>query len=88
MHGRSTGYVVVAGGALSVGLVVAGTPLPALLPYALLLACPLMMVLMMRSMGRHGTRLHGPVGDRDATRHPRPGSRERALAGRQDDRED
>lgn len=38
--------------AVAVALAVAGAPLSALLPFAVLLACPLMMVFMMR--GAHG----------------------------------
>lgn len=53
MHGTHTKYLLVAAGALVVGLLVAGTPVQALLPYVLLLACPLMMIVMMRGMGGH-----------------------------------
>lgn len=54
MHGTQMKYLLVAGGGLVVGLFLAGTPLRALLPYLLLLACPLMMVVMMHGMGGHG----------------------------------
>jgi hypothetical protein len=53
MHGQSMKYLLVAAGALIVGLMVAGNSLQSVLPFLLLLACPLMMVLMMRGMG-HG----------------------------------
>ena len=54
MHGTHMRYLLVAAGALVVGLLVAGTPLQSLLPFVLLLACPLMMIVMMRGMGGHG----------------------------------
>ena len=53
MRGKVMPYLLVAAGALAVGLVVAGTPVASLLPFVLLLACPLIMVFMMRGMG-HG----------------------------------
>ena len=53
MHGTHMRYLLVAAGALVVGLLVAGTPLQSLLPFVLLLACPLMMIVMMRGMGGH-----------------------------------
>ena len=43
---------VVAAAVVAVALAVVGVPLGALLPFAVLLACPLMMVFMMRGM--HG----------------------------------
>jgi hypothetical protein len=46
-------YVLVAAAALVAGLLLAGTSVQALLPFLLLLACPLMMVVMMRGMGGH-----------------------------------
>jgi hypothetical protein len=54
MRGTSTRYLLVAAGALVVGLLAAGTPVRSLLPVVLLLACPLMMIFMMRGMGGHG----------------------------------
>lgn len=53
MHGTHMKCLLVAAGALTVGLLVAGTPIQTLLPFALLLACPLMMIVMMRGMGGH-----------------------------------
>jgi hypothetical protein len=47
-------YLLVAAGALVVGLLAAGSSLQSVLPFVLLLACPLMMVFMMRGMGGHG----------------------------------
>ena len=52
-------YVVVATVA-AVVLAVAGVPLASLLPFAVLLACPLMMVFMMRGM--HGSTSGGGCG--------------------------
>jgi hypothetical protein len=49
-------YLLIAGGALVVGLLVSGTPVQSLLPLLLLLACPLMMMVMMRGMSGHGHR--------------------------------
>ena len=54
MHGTHMRYLLVAGAALALGLLVSGTSVQVLLPYLLLLACPLMMVFMMRGMGSHG----------------------------------
>jgi Protein of unknown function (DUF2933) len=69
-HNRMPTYLLAAA-AVAVALVIAGIPLAVLLPYALLLACPLMMILMMRGMGAthsgsqdhtgHG-REHDPTG--------------------------
>jgi hypothetical protein len=63
MHGTRMRYLLVAGGALVVGLVAAGTPVRSLLPLLLLLACPLMMIFMMRAMGGHGSDHGGPQAD-------------------------
>ncbi|GAA0466885.1 hypothetical protein Aca07nite_71820 [Actinoplanes capillaceus] len=54
MHGQHMKYLLVAAGALVVGLLAAGSSLQSMLPFLLALACPLMMVFMMRSMGGHG----------------------------------
>jgi len=66
MHGKYMGYLVVAGGALVVGLLLAGTPAQSLLPLILLVACPLMMMFMMRGMG------HGSGQTKDPTPSDRP----------------
>ncbi len=59
MHGTHMRYLLVAGGALVVGLLAAGTPAQSVLPFVLLLACPLMMVFMMRGWRpRRRPRLH------------------------------
>jgi hypothetical protein len=60
-------YIGVAGGALVVGLLAAGTPLRSMLPFVLVLACPLMMMFMMRGMGGHGG--HDGVPSQDARDH-------------------
>ena len=46
--------MAIAGGVVLTGLVVFGVPLSTALPYALLLACPVMMIWMMASMN-HAT---------------------------------
>jgi hypothetical protein len=86
MPGRSVSYVLVAAAAFAVGLLVAGTPLPAVLPYAALLARPLMMVVMMRGMSRGD---HGDTGagSGDRPSHSRSGSRKGAVAAGQGDGE-
>jgi DUF2933 family protein len=63
MHGKSMKYMIVAAVAVMVGLLVAGTPVASLLPFALVLACPLMMVAMMGMMSRgHGQDTHDGCG--------------------------
>lgn len=52
MHGNHVKHMLIAGGGLLVVLIVAGVPLGTALPYAVALACPLMMVAMMLMMGR------------------------------------
>lgn len=51
-------YMLVAGGAVLGGLWAFGVSLSTAIPYAFLLACPLMMVFMMRGMD-HGSMGHG-----------------------------
>ena len=46
-------YVGLAAG-IVIGLLFAGSSLGALLPWAIVLLCPVMMLLMMRGMGPHG----------------------------------
>ena len=69
MHGRTMGYVLIAAGALAVGLVVSGTPLQSLLPLVLLLACPVMMIFMMRGMGGHSHHDQGDNNQRNTHEH-------------------
>jgi hypothetical protein len=57
-------YLLIAAGALVVGLLAAGTALQSLLPFVLILACPLMMVVMMRGMGGHAGQDDTPRSDR------------------------
>jgi choline-glycine betaine transporter len=57
-------YLLIAAGALVAGLLAAGTPLQSLLPFVLILACPLMMVVMMRGMGGHTDQDDTPRSDR------------------------
>ncbi|MFI7544824.1 DUF2933 domain-containing protein [Actinoplanes sp. NPDC049599] len=58
-------YLVVAAGALIVGLLAAGSSLQAVLPFLLLLACPLMMVFMMRGMSGHDADRRNTTHDHD-----------------------
>lgn len=67
----------VAGGVILVGLWAFGVPLSAALPYALFLACPLMMLWMMTGMN-HGA---GP-GNPDDQDHPRDGEHPRSPSRR------
>jgi hypothetical protein len=57
-HGNLMRYLAIAGGGLAVGLLAAGSSWRAALPLVLLLACPLMMLFMMRGMAGHGGRAH------------------------------
>ena len=85
MHGKMMTYLMVAGASVVVGLLIAGTPIRSALPLVFVLACPLMMMFMMRGM--HGGGTH----HQRSTRSPRttaplaastdPGSR-RLIAGR------
>jgi Protein of unknown function (DUF2933) len=78
-HDTLMRYGLVAGAALVVGLLVAGTSWRSLLPLALLLACPLIMVFMMRDMGEHGGHGTGPERPEDAHRQA---DRDESDAGR------
>ena len=75
-------YLVLAAAAAAI-LIVAGVPLAAFLPFVFLLACPLMMLFMMRGMGgmggMHGREDHTGHGcEHDPTRTPHfPSGRER-----------
>jgi hypothetical protein len=53
MNSKPMRYLILGAGALVLALLLTGTPLKAVLPYLFLLACPLMMVFMMRGMGGH-----------------------------------
>jgi hypothetical protein len=66
-------YLVVAAGIAAV-LIAAGVSLAAFLPFVFLLACPLMMVFMMRGMGgMHGGEDHTGHGcEHDPTRRSQP----------------
>lgn len=61
-HNTMMRYLLVAAGALVVGMWVAGSSWRSLLPLVLLLACPVAMIFMMRGMGTHhggGPHEHG-----------------------------
>jgi len=70
---RHLTYMLIAGGAVLGGLWAFGVSLSTAVPYAFLLACPLMMVFMMRGMD-HGGMGHGSTGrdtkPADGHRHP------------------
>lgn len=74
-------YLLLAAAAVAIGIA-AGAPLASFLPYLLVLACPLMMVVMMRGMGgmHHGGAEdhtgHGCEHDPTHTARP-PAGRER-----------
>jgi hypothetical protein len=83
MHGHHLKHMLIGGGALLIGLLAFGVPLGTALQYAIVLACPLMMIVMMAMMGRaHGGHERGgrdqmqtdveKVADDDAVRLPRP----------------
>lgn len=55
MHGTMMKYLLVAGASVVVGLLIAGTPIRSALPLVFVLACPLMMMFMMRGMHGGGT---------------------------------
>lgn len=65
--------MLIAGGAVLVVLIVAGVDLRTAVPYALLLACPLMMFFMMR--GHMGGAGHGGHHGSDAAGGERAGAR-------------
>jgi hypothetical protein len=73
MHGKTMTYVLVAGAALVAGLLLAGSPVQALLPFVLLLACPLMMIVMMRGMGGHGDGHSNDAGPTESIGHDHSG---------------
>ena len=60
-NGKHLKYMLLVGGGLFAVLLVAGVPLSTALSYAVLLACPLMMVGMMFMMG-HGNGSSGHAG--------------------------
>ena len=72
-HNRMFAYLAVAAVAAAV-LISVGAPLASLLAFALLLACPLMMVFMMRGMsGSHSSEDHTGHGcEHDPTRKGEP----------------
>lgn len=55
MSHKNTGPYIVAGGVVAAALILAGVPFASLLPFAILLLCPLMMIFMMRGMAHGGT---------------------------------
>ena len=66
MHTNRMLPYVGAAAVVSAVLIAVGAPLASLLPFALLLVCPLTMVLMMRRMsGSHGANHTGPAPEQD-----------------------
>lgn len=59
-HSSHLQHMLIGGSVLLVGMLLLGVPLAAALPYAALLACPLMMVAMMFAM--FGSQRHGSGG--------------------------
>jgi hypothetical protein len=83
MHGNHMKHMFIGGVGLLAVLLAFGVPLSSALPYAVFLACSLMMVMMMvmvlRSPGGGGG--HGGGGhDHDADQTPGPGSGQRIEA--------
>jgi choline-glycine betaine transporter len=72
-HNRMIPYLAVAA-VVAAMLIAVGAPLTSLLPFALLLACPLMMIVMMRTMSSsHGSEDHTGHGcDHDPTLKAKP----------------
>ena len=54
MSRKNTGTYVLAAAVLAAALILAGVPFATLLPFAILLLCPLMMIFMMRGMSQAG----------------------------------
>lgn len=76
MHGRQMPAMIAGVVGVAAILLAAGVPLARLLPLALLAACPLMMLVMMRGMNQGGHDLRhrdqqpsGPAGDRAPGNH-------------------
>jgi hypothetical protein len=67
MHAKHLTYMVGGAAAAFAVMLLVGVPLAKALPYALLLACPLMMIAMMASMRRGDS--HGVAGH-DRTQDP------------------
>ena len=70
-HNRMFPYLA-AGAVVAAVLIAVGAPFASLLPFALVLACPLMMVVMMRSMSRSSDHEGDLTGRKaEAADHPR-----------------
>ncbi|HET8681360.1 MAG TPA: hypothetical protein VFM54_05750 [Micromonosporaceae bacterium] len=82
MGGTRMRYLLVAGGALVVGMFVAGTSVQSLLPVLLVLACPLMMIGMMVGMRGHSGGGGGHSHHCGGHGHDRTATREDATTGR------
>jgi hypothetical protein len=76
-HGKHLKYMVLAGAAVLGLLILTGVSLSSALPYALALACPLMMVFMMATMNHshsdhHAPAIPTPTAPENDLRQPRP----------------
>jgi hypothetical protein len=69
MSHKNMGPYVVAAAIVAAALILAGVPFATLLPFALVLLCPLMMVFMMRGMS------HGSGTEGDKSQHEDLGQR-------------
>ena len=84
MHGKTMTYVLVAAAALVAGLLLAGSPVQAVLPFLLLLACPLMMIAMMRGMSGHDGGHTHDAGPADRIGHDHSGELKSPVSDRRD----
>lgn len=76
-HGKHLKYMLLAGAAVLGLLIVTGVPLSSALPYALALACPLMIVFMMAGMNHshsdhQAAPIPTPAASEDDQRRSRP----------------
>lgn len=74
-------HMAIGAGVILAALLLVGLPIGSALTYALLLACPLMMVGMMLMMGGHGSR-GGDHSDASSDRGDGPGEPESGQSGR------
>jgi Protein of unknown function (DUF2933) len=76
MHGNHMKHMLLGGAGVLIVLLLAGVSFGTALPYAFLLACPLMMGAMMWSMGRGNNGDRGGGRDRESTgdQYSHPGS--------------
>ena len=73
MTHRWTNHLVLAGG-IAIALSIAGVPILTYLPLLLFLACPLMMLVIMRAMAGHGSARSSPASRPVEARDARTGT--------------